>query len=143
MKELLTDIKNRLRAELSYIRRSDIYVTEDIRLIRDEGKYPAVGIKDGGITFSNLSGEQEDDLLQVTCAAYVSLGKPEAMVMGTSNLKGVLDVASDIRTALVDHLFDGIYDWARPVSQGESELLIIEDKAVQMVPVVLEYAKLI
>lgn len=141
MKTLLTNCKTRLRTEIAYIRSSDIYITEDIRLIRNSGSYPAIALKDGGVQFAALAGDQDEDTLQLTIAAYVSLQKQEAMLIGAAGQKGVLDIAEDILTALKDYTFTGVYDTALPLSQGESEILEDEGRAIMMVPVVMQFTR--
>lgn len=141
MKTLLTNCKTRLREQIAYIRSNDIYITEDIRLIRNSGNYPAIGLKDGGVTFDAAAGDQDGDTLQVTAAAYVSLQQQEAMLIGAAGQKGVLDIAEDIIAALKDHTFAGVYDTALPLSQGESEILVDEGRAIMLVPVVMQFTR--
>ncbi len=141
MLTLLKDTKTRLRSSISYIRNNDIYITEDIRLVRKSGNYPAIGIKDGGIQFSSLVSVQDDDTLQLTIVAYVSLQKQEAMIIGTSTYKGVLEVATDIITHLSDHTFNDRFETALPLSLGESEILVEDGKAIMMVPVVMQFVR--
>lgn len=141
MKTLLTNCKARLRAQIAYIRSSDIYITEDIRLIRNSGSYPAIGLKDGGVQFAALAGDQDEDTLQLTAAAYVSLQQQEAMLIGAAGQHGVLDVAEDIIAALKDYTFAGSYDTALPLTQGESEILGEDGQAIMMVPVVMQFTR--
>jgi hypothetical protein len=141
MKTLLMNCKTRLRTEISYIRPADIYITEDIRLIRSSGSYPAIGIKDGGVQFAALAGDQDEDTLTVTLAVYVSLQKQEAMLIGAAGQKGVLDVAEDILALLKDYTFSGSYDTALPLSQGESEILIEGGHAIMLVPVIMQFTR--
>jgi hypothetical protein len=123
------------------MRSADIYITEDIRLIRKSGSYPAIGIKDGGIQFASLAGDQDEDTLTVTIAVYVSMQKQEAMVIGAAGQKGVLDIAVDVLALLKDHTFSGTYDTAIPVTQGESEILIEDGKAIMLVPVIMQFTR--
>jgi hypothetical protein len=142
MKTLLENCKARLRSELGFIRTTDIYITEDIRLIRNSGSYPAIGLKDGGIQFSFQSADQEEDTLQLTAAVYVSLQKQEAMLIGAAGQKGVLDIADEVISKLKDYTFSGAYETALPMSQGESEILADENNAVMMVPVIMQFTRL-
>ena len=49
MKSLMAAVKAKLKADLSYISRGCIFVTEDEDLIPDWVRFPAIGIKDGEI----------------------------------------------------------------------------------------------
>jgi hypothetical protein len=142
MKTLLENCQTRLRSQLDYIRRSDIYITEDVRLIRNQGSYPAIGLKDGGIQFGYLAGIQDEDTLQLTAAVYVSLQKQEAMIIGTVGQPGVLAIAADIVTALKDYTFDDTYETALPLSMGASEILIEDKSAIMMVPVLMQFTRI-
>jgi len=142
MKTLLKNCKHLLRTEINDIRSTDIYITEDIRLIRKNGSYPAIGIKDGGIDFAAQATDQDDDSLQVTIVAYVSLQRQEAMIIGTSRYKGVLEIAEEIITALTDQHFNDQYDSALPLSQGQSEIITDGTTAILMVPVVMQFTRL-
>ena len=82
MKALLTAIKTQLKTSLTYVRDSDIFVSEDERMISDAVKFPAVGLKDGTITYTRATKSQEDQELQVKIIAYQELRKPEASIMG-------------------------------------------------------------
>lgn len=126
---------------LEYVKDRDIYVTEDIRLIRNQGIYPAIGIKDGGINFQALSGDQDNDTLTLTLAAYVLLAKTGAGIMGdpSTSSKGVLDVAADIIAVLKDNDLGALVETALPVSQGASEILIDDRRFVMMCPVTMKY----
>lgn len=141
MKELILASKAALQAALSYIKNRDIYVTEDIRLIRNSGGYPAIGIKDGAIDFSTLSSDQDEDSLFITFAVYVQLFKPEAGLMGDGSKKGVLDVAKDVITTLRNNDLGGLVDTALPSSQAGSEILSDGNLAILMVPVTMHYTQ--
>ncbi|MBU0945510.1 MAG: hypothetical protein KJ804_09090 [Proteobacteria bacterium] len=141
MKELILASKTDLQAALSYIKDRDIYVTEDIRLIRNSGGYPAIGIKDGATGFATLSSDQDEESLSITFAVYVQLFKPEAGVMGDGNKKGVLDVATDVIATLRNNDLGGLVESALPSSQGGSEILGNDNLAILMVPVTMQYTR--
>ena len=145
MKTLIEQTLATLKADarLDYVKERDIYVTEDIRLIRNSGSYPAIGIKDGGISFQAMSGDQDDDILTLTIAAYVLLAKTGAGVMGdpSTNSKGVLEVAADIIAVLKDNTLGDLVETALPTSMGSSEILAADRRFVMMCPVTMKYER--
>lgn len=142
MKALLIAAKNKLQIDIDYIKNRDVYVTENIRIIRESGGYPAIGLKDGSTGFVVESGDQIEKSLTIQAVCYVKLYKPEAALMGdySTDEKGLLDIADNVIAAL-DTTFDGAFDTVTPVSIGESELLIDEGQAIQMLPITLRYTK--
>ncbi|MBL4901106.1 MAG: hypothetical protein JKY62_00450 [Desulfocapsa sp.] len=141
MKAEITASKTALQTDLDYIKSRDIYVTEDLRLIRNTGGYPAIGIKDGVTGFANYAADQDDENFSITFAAYVQLLKPEAGVMGSGSKKGVLDVASDIIASLKNNALGGLVETAFPTTQGGSEILSDGNLAILMVPVTMQYTR--
>ena len=135
MKALLTAIKSQLKADLTYVRGSDVFIAEDERVIPDTVKFPAVGLKDGEITYDvEYQGAKESSELFVKHIAYVQLEKPEASIIGdtSTDKKGVLDIIADIKESLRDNKLSGQTDEVWLVSESESELLADEELAVQM-----------
>lgn len=145
MKDLLNSIKTQLQTDLTYVRDSDIYVTEDERLIPEAVKFPAVGLKDGEVLYAIETGDQETDELYVKAIAYVQLQKPGAAIMGdtATGKKGVLEIIADIKASLNDEKFSGTYESAIPVSEPESEFLADEETAIQMKSIIMRYTKLV
>ena len=144
MKDLLTAIKSQLQTDLTYIRGSDIYVTEDERLIPEAVKFPAVGLKDGAIEYNvETQGANEAGDLAVKIIAYVQLQKPEAAIMGdaATGKKGVLDILADVKTSLRDNKLSGQADDIWLVSETESELLADEETAIQMKILTVRYVR--
>lgn len=143
MKDLLSAIKTALRAATTYVRDRDIYITEDVRLIRSAGGYPAIGIKDNGSTYTVETSDQEKETMGVVIACYTQLDKPEAAIMGdpATGAKGLLDLAADILLAL-DTTFSGQVDMS-DTSGGASpsELIIDERHAIQMLTLNIEYIR--
>lgn len=143
MKEAIAASKKALReaAVLSYIKDRDIYVTENIRMIRNTGEYPAIGIKDGGIGFATYSSDQDDEEFTITFVAYVQLFKPEEGVMGSVNNKGALDIAKDIISILHSNDLGGLVETALPLTQGASEMIGDDEQVILMVPVTIKYTR--
>jgi hypothetical protein len=143
MKTLISAIKAQLQTDLTYVRDSDIYVTEDLLLIPDTVRCPAVAIKDGDIDYTIETQVQETDTLEVTLAAYVELRKPEATIMGdaATGQKGVLDIIADIVAALKNNTLSGQAAVAVPVAETASELLADEKTAIQTKTVTMRYSR--
>lgn len=142
MKALLTAGKTKLRADISYVRDRDVYVTEDLRLVRASGDYPALGMKDGGLSFKVESGDQVGETLTVRIGCYVKLHKPESAIMGDDSASepGLLDIARDV-VAAMDSTFGGMMDLCEPVEIGESEILLDERKGLQFLAVTMRYTR--
>ncbi len=143
MKSLLKAIQTQLKTSIGYVRNGDIYVTEDIRLVRDSGGYPAIGLKDNGTGFGFLSGDDQEDSLGVVIAVYVKLLKQSAGIMGdaSSSNKGLLEIAADVVADLKDNKLGNIVDMALPKNIGASELLVTENLWVQMIPIQIQYTR--
>lgn len=144
MKALLTGIKSQLQTDLAYVRSSDIFVTEDERLIPDSVKFPAVGLKDGAIDYEvRTQGAAESSELYVKLIAYVQLEKPEASIMGDTSTgkKGVLEIIADMKASLRGNLLSGQADEVWLESETESELLADEEIAIQMKILTVRYVR--
>jgi len=144
VKALLSAIKTQLKADLTYIRDSDVFITEDERVIPEATKFPAVGLKDGEINYDvEYQGAGESSELLVKHIAYVQLEKPEASVMGDTSTekKGVLDIVADIKDSLRENKLSGQADEVWLVSESESELLADEELAIQMKMLILRYVR--
>jgi hypothetical protein len=142
MKALLAAAKTKLQTDLDYIRPGDVYVTEDLRMIRNYGGYPAVALKDGGTTLATETADQGEDILTVKFAAYVKLHKPETSIVGDASAseKGLLDIAADIIAAM-DDTFSALVDLAEAVSIGETEPVYNEAQVLQMITVTMRYTR--
>jgi hypothetical protein len=141
MKAELLASKTALQTALAYVKNRDIYITEDIRLIRSTGEYPAIGIKDGSTSFATLAGDQDDENFSITFAVYVQLFKPEAGVMGSGVKKGVLDIAKDVIDTLRNNDLGDLVESALPSAQGESQIINDDNLAILMVPVTMQYTR--
>lgn len=139
MKSLLSAIKTQLQTDLTYVRDSDVFVTEDEHLIPASVKFPAVALKDGGIVNTwqtNKSCEQE---LGVRVTAYAQILKPEESIMGA---QGVLVVVEDIVGSLInDNLGISSIYWALPTAEDASEFFGDEEEMIQRKTVVFLYKR--
>jgi len=144
VKDLLSAVKSQLQTDLTYVRESDVYVTEDERLIPEAVKFPAVALKDGEVFYSIVSqGASEQSELAVIVIAYAQLRKPEAAVMGddSTGQKGVLEIVADSKATLKNNLLSGQADEVWLVSETASELLADESTAIQMKSITLRYVR--
>ena len=144
MKALLTAIQTQLQTDLTYIRDSDIYVTPHINFIPPGVSLPCVGIKDGSVVRSELSGGMWEAKLKVRLVVYVQLAKPEATIIGdtATSKKGVLEIVDDIHASLDENLLGitGIIAAFSP-SESESEMFGDENENLQRKITDYEYEK--
>ena len=144
MKNLLTAIKTQLQADLIYVRDSDIFVTEDEILVPEAVRFPAVGLKDGPVSWSVISqGPSKEQTLTVTVIAYVEIIKPEVSIMGdaASGKKGVLEIIDDVRSSLDENTLSGQASNAEVVSESASELLGDEETMIQKKSISFKYER--
>lgn len=146
MKNLMAAIKSALQsaATLSFVRDSDIFITEHENFLPAQLRFPAIAIKDGPISYKVGTQSQENDTLFVKIIAYVQLQKPEAGIMGdtTTSTKGVLEVMDIIRTLLKNNRLSNQVDSAWPESETESEILALDEaEAVQMKILTMRYER--
>lgn len=102
MKDLVTAIQTRLRAELAYMRDADIYITPDLDLIPSAAGRPCIGIKDGRIAKRELAGDVIEYDMPVSIVTYQRIMQNEASVIGDASgtYRGVLEIDADIDAAL-------------------------------------------
>lgn len=106
MKALLQAVQTQLRADLTYIRDGDIFITPHENYIPRNVRPPCVGVKDGRIARMELPSGMWAVKAQVVLAVYVMLAKDEASVIGdaASGRKGILEIADDIHASLDENL---------------------------------------
>lgn len=142
MKNLISAIKAQLQTDMVSVRDSDLFITEDERLLPSSTRFPAVAIKDGAVNYSEATQDQDTVALEVKIIAYVQLHKHEASITGdASGRKGVLDLIADIITSLKYNKLSGQADSAFPIFETESELLADEKTAIQMKTVSMRYVR--
>jgi hypothetical protein len=143
MKALLTAIKTQLQSDLTYVRASDIFVTEDESLIPETVKSQAVGLKDGPVIRKELAGRMMEYNMTVKIVLYVQLLRPEAAIIGDGTQKGILDMEADVHTALDENLLGvaGMQSAVAAPDQPESELFGDETNAFQRKIITYEYIK--
>jgi len=146
MKQLLTKIRARLQNDdnLSYVQNSDIFIIEndDWRPPATVG-FPAIGLKDGAITYAIETANQESDELRVHIVAYLPLTEnlEESIVGNDSDIKGVIEIIQDIKTSLTSNFLDSTVDVAVPVSEEGSGLIEFEDENIQTKRLAMRYER--
>jgi hypothetical protein len=145
MKELLTAIKSQLQTDLTYVRDSDIFVTENENLIPAQVRFPAVGLKDGPVLRVEMAGGMMEYQMTVKIIALVQLVKPEAAIMGdtATDSKGILDMEDDIDSSLDENLLDidGMISATALADQAESEVFGNETDLIQRKIIGYQYVK--
>lgn len=145
MKELLLAIKSQLQTDLSYVRESDVFVTEDENLVPDAVMFPAVGLKDGPVQIIEMIGGMMEYRMTVKIVALVQLTKPEAAIMGdtATGKKGLLDLEADIHSSLDENLLSitGMTEAVAAANQPESEVFGDEVEVIQRKIIGYEYVK--
>lgn len=144
MRELLLAIQEQLRTDLTYIRNENIYITPHLNYIPNHVRPPCVGIKDGGITRTELSSGMWEVTMRVSLVTYVQLMKEEASIIGDSaaNEKGVLEIVADINKSLDENLLNitGMIEAFSP-SEPESQLFGNEEEGLQQKKNEFQYVK--
>ena len=133
MKDLIEAIRTQLRADMTDVRDSDVYVTPSEDFVPANVRPPCIGIKDGRISREEKFGDQMGTWLRVTIVACVALTKEEAAIMGddSGSRVGILDLADDIHESLDDNLL-GISGMISAFSREESESNPFGDESLMM-----------
>lgn len=108
MTTLLKAIRDKLAAELSYLR--GVYVVPDLMVFPDAPGFPIVCVMDAGEDppGGELGGRMEH--LHVSIGIYQAIaGTAEESVVGDGVAKGVLDIADDILAELRGVTFSPAY----------------------------------
>lgn len=105
MKTLILAIQTALRdaAGLAYIADADIFITPDENLLPITAGFPAIGLKDGGITKTIIAAPDKWSVkYNVDVIVYVLLSADETSIIGQIDplIYGVLDISADIHTVL-------------------------------------------
>lgn len=105
MKDLILAMQTALKdaAGLSYITDANIFITADENLLPITVGFPAIGLKDGGITKSLSAAPNVWTVpYSVDVIVYVLLSAGETAVIGQTfpKIYGVLEIAPNIHTVL-------------------------------------------
>ncbi len=141
MEELMLAVKSYLRsdANLSYVQDESIFITPDEELIPESISLPAISLKDGQIKNDQKLCKNYIQYAQIKITVYQRILKQEESITGTH---GVLDMASDVTTSLIDEKFSisGIQN-VFPVGEGESQIMGRENEMMQMKTIVFQYTR--
>lgn len=102
MKALLSAIQAKLResATLSYVQDRSIIITPDEYWLPNSIVFPAISIKDGGISNEQKLSQNYMQNAEVMVISYQqALNDPEQLVTGQNS---VLDMSEDIKAVLID-----------------------------------------
>lgn len=137
MKTLIQAIQTALRnaAGLSYIADSNIFITADENLLPITVGFPAIGLKDGGITKTLSAAPNVWNVgYHVDVIVYALLSAGETPVIGQADplIYGVLDINANIHTVLHENnlSLSGVM-MAYCSSEGPSEWMGAEDVNIQ------------
>jgi len=144
MKALLTAIESALQGCISYMRDSDIYITDNLYQIPEGARFPACAIKDGAVSDVETPGGRWVLTMNVSFAVFVQTQKENEAVMGNADTgaKGTLDCEADVIGTLSENLLelDGVV-LARWTGSEESEKFEDEREAIQMKIIRFQYEK--
>ena len=144
MKPLLAAIESALQGGISYMRDSDIYVTDDLYRLPGGVKFPAAAVKDGIVAVEERAGGMWVLTMNVSVAVFVRSHKEAEAVMGNADTgaKGILDCEADVIGTLSENLLDleGVV-LARWAGSEESEKFEDEQEAIQMKVIKFTYEK--
>lgn len=152
MKTLLSDIRDRLQAQITYVEDSAIHIVVDEDRLPMTTQLPGIGIKDSDESYDYPTARNRNQLVNrlVTMISYVVIpqaGQPELPIMGEGSRKGVLDMTQDIIDTLTNwHLaptFAGYYisrplfsegskarDYGGEDEQGKGRILWVQRKSI-------------
>jgi len=146
MKQAIEKIQPALQTAeaLSYIRDSDIYITDDLYQVPAGKKFPAVAIKDGPIKMEEKAGGMWMLTTTVLLAIFVQNYKATEAIMGNTDTgaKGILEFEADVIGVLSENKLDieGI-ELALWGGSDESEKFEDETEAIQMKIIKFRYEK--
>lgn len=122
MKDLIEAAKKAVQEseELDYVRAGDVAVVPNLNFLPPHVRPPAVAIKDGRISRTELAGGMLEVTREVYFVLYVKLLKEEAPLLGDSENKGVLQMAEDLHE-LLDENELGIEGMLHAFSPAETE----------------------
>ena len=106
MKDILAKLKTLIKQGMGEIRA--VHVLPDPNFLPASTQFPCVGLLDGDSTFSEGMDRTEDEKGSVVIYVYVQILKVVASVMGDGALKGVLELAEDLRSLLNWSSLDGL-----------------------------------
>jgi hypothetical protein len=116
MKELLSNLQTKLKANLSYLK--SVIIVPDLGLIPETAAFPLLAIVDAGMN-PTQGKMQRTERLAITIGAYQSIARSvDSSVMGDINSPGVIDMISDTEALLRKELFSGSFQNVRTTSHS-------------------------
>ena len=109
MKELLLAIRAQLR-NITSVKSRDVFLSADKDLIPISATMPCIGIKDGRVGRSDLTGSVTELTLPVEIYIY------EKVINGDAEILSVFDVTQAVHDQLQDNELDG---YIKDVSPGD------------------------
>ena len=151
MKDTLLKVKARLDSQLDYLPMKDgteraIFITTE-SVIPEVADFPAIGIKDGPVSYELASGTMNGAAdfvvsLLIKVTVFVRLYRTEEIITGDGTEKGVLEVAADVKDALLGWNPDP--DNGMPLlieAEGESQILSDDTVLIQAKELTFKHLK--
>ncbi len=132
MKELLTDIRDLLQSEISYMRDGDIFISIATEFFPAHIRFPCIGVKDGNIERETAPGGMINKIFNVDISLFVNLPKKVAgALIGDSGNKGILDIEDDVHSILDDQGFDR-FDLVFCRDSQRSKVLFVSESDIKL-----------
>lgn len=104
--------------------------------------FPALLLKDGSESYKNLDGSQDENTLFIEVIIFQQLLKTEGALTGDGRIKGVLEIAEDVKASLRGFKPDGDEGWEMDIaSSTPSQTLSNERKMVRQKKLTFKYIK--
>ena len=106
MKSLLTAVQAALKAGLTDVRESDVFIAPFELYLPEAVKSPAIGIKDHGTRRRELVGGMVEVSRSIMVVPWVQVVSAENAILGSwaSGQPGILDLSEAIQTLLDENL---------------------------------------
>jgi len=123
MNGLITAIQTKLR-EISGIREPDVFLSPDPDVIPQSSGFPCIGIKDGKVLRSDLSGGVTELTMNADVIIYEKVAREEA------SIRKVLSLTGQVHDALDEYLLDGYVKDVVPGNEDPIRLMYREKALV-------------
>ncbi|MEW6427326.1 MAG: hypothetical protein AB1568_04745 [Thermodesulfobacteriota bacterium] len=139
MRDLVLAVQKELRRALGQVHDRDVIILEDEDLLPESLGYPAIGIKDGPVTWTPETGRSYDQGLTVRITAMVALGKQGEAVVDKA---GALALAEKAQAALLGNLL-GLagYYLAQPGPEEPSKWIYDGKRDIQRKTITINYRR--
>jgi len=123
MNGLITAIQTKLR-EISGIREPDVFLSPDPDVIPQSAGFPCIGIKDGEVLRSDLSGGVTELTMNADVIIYEKVAREEA------SIRKVLSLTGQVHDALDEDLLGGYVKDVVPGNEDPIRLMYREKALV-------------